>query len=208
MYRGNLTRIPAALEAVEKVYIPKACNHHFPSPAPLVEIAGRIANGLPLPPPWNWTPDEVSNWVGSELQFPQYKECFTKNRINGRTLLLVDASALPKMNITDFTHIKVITEAIRKLYGVEAEYFKRSISLPLRFPETCFLLHHLHSGPAYSDMTRLEFFRLVGIVEPPYKIMTHWDFVQPYHPDIPGKIVVGRPGMKTLCFRCIKERRY
>ena len=33
--------------------------------------------------------------------------CFKDNLINGRKLITVDASSLPRMGITDFEHIKV-----------------------------------------------------------------------------------------------------
>lgn len=64
-----------------------------------------------------WTFQDVQKWIGS-IGYPQYKNTFEKNFIDGRKLILVDASALTKMNITDFDDIKVITENIQKLYGL------------------------------------------------------------------------------------------
>ena len=37
------------------------------------------------------------------------QDCFIKNSIMGKKLILMDASKLPLLNITDFEHIKVST---------------------------------------------------------------------------------------------------
>ena len=39
-----------------------------------------------------------------------YRACFEKNLVSGKHLILMDASALPKIGITDFQHIKVIAK--------------------------------------------------------------------------------------------------
>ncbi len=44
------------------------------------------------------------------LQYLQ--ECFISNKIDGKKLILVNASALPKIGITDLEHIKVRHEPI------------------------------------------------------------------------------------------------
>lgn len=36
-----------------------------------------------------------------------FQDCFVSNFINGRRLLLIDASSMPRIGITDFEHIKV-----------------------------------------------------------------------------------------------------
>lgn len=42
--------------------------------------------------------------------FDCLQACFKDNLINGRKLITVDASSLPRMGITDFEHIKVCTK--------------------------------------------------------------------------------------------------
>jgi len=38
----------------------------------------------------HWTIEDVSNWI-EEIGFPQYRECFESNMINGRKLALANA---------------------------------------------------------------------------------------------------------------------
>ncbi|XP_075804902.1 sterile alpha motif domain-containing protein 15 isoform X2 [Microtus pennsylvanicus] len=52
-----------------------------------------------------WTAENVAEWIG-ELGFPQYKECFTTNFINGPKLIYVNCCNLPQMGITDFEDMK------------------------------------------------------------------------------------------------------
>ncbi|KAA0187801.1 hypothetical protein FBUS_05404 [Fasciolopsis buskii] len=59
-----------------------------------------------IPEASQWTTEQVAEWI-SDLGFPNYKDCFIENFIDGRKLILVDASALPKMGITFFPHIQV-----------------------------------------------------------------------------------------------------
>merc|ERR1711862_875430 len=54
-----------------------------------------------------WTEQDTASWV-EQLGFPFYRACFEKNLVSGKHLILMDASALPKIGITDFEHIKVI----------------------------------------------------------------------------------------------------
>ncbi|XP_020622467.1 sterile alpha motif domain-containing protein 15-like isoform X2 [Orbicella faveolata] len=76
----------------------------------------------------SWKIDDVADWV-EFLGFQQYRACFKDNLINGRKLITVDASSLPRMGITDFEHIKVIAKKVRELLGIEEPYWNRSISL-------------------------------------------------------------------------------
>ncbi|CAC5399055.1 unnamed protein product [Mytilus coruscus] len=78
-----------------------------------------------------WTVEQVSDWI-EELGFPNYKECFKQNMINGRKLILIEASAFPNIGITDFEHIKMIAKSIRDLLEIEEPDWTRSISLPPR----------------------------------------------------------------------------
>lgn len=78
-----------------------------------------------------WTGDEVAEWIG-QLGFPMYKDCFITNNIDGRRLILVNASTLPDLGITDFDHIRTITAELRNLQTLEDPFWNRSISLPPR----------------------------------------------------------------------------
>ncbi|TPP63267.1 hypothetical protein FGIG_08062 [Fasciola gigantica] len=58
-----------------------------------------------IPEASQWPTEQVAEWI-SELGFPNYKNCFVENFIDGRKLIQVDASALPKMGITKFEDIQ------------------------------------------------------------------------------------------------------
>lgn len=106
-----------------------------------------------------WKIEDVADWV-EFLGFPQYRvrqklqssaqnvsvnhirnwscfidcpqACFRENLINGRKLITVDASSLPRMGVTDFEHIKVCVQSISK----RKSFFFSSINLACR---TCYL---------------------------------------------------------------------
>ncbi|XP_041358350.1 sterile alpha motif domain-containing protein 15-like [Gigantopelta aegis] len=78
-----------------------------------------------------WSYSQVADWI-QDLGFPQYKACFTNNLIDGRRLVMVEASAFPKIGITDFEHIKIISKSIQDLLTLEEPDSTRSISLPPR----------------------------------------------------------------------------
>jgi len=40
------------------------------------------------------------------------KECFEKNKVDGRMLVFVTSSTLPQIGVTDFEHIKVSVAAL------------------------------------------------------------------------------------------------
>nr|XP_054775295.1 sterile alpha motif domain-containing protein 15-like [Lytechinus pictus] len=99
-----------------------------------------------------WTCDQVADWI-AELGFPQYKACFTTNLITGRKLIIVDASTLPRLGITDFDHIKFIARNIRDMLGVEDPYWNRSISLPHRELKGMYLERKSISGMKADSLT-------------------------------------------------------
>ncbi|XP_046343792.1 sterile alpha motif domain-containing protein 15-like [Haliotis rufescens] len=66
-----------------------------------------------------WDVDKVADWV-EEIGFPLYKECFRRNFINGRKLICVHASSLPRMGVLKFEDILCITKKIRQLLDIEA----------------------------------------------------------------------------------------
>ncbi|XP_057638145.1 sterile alpha motif domain-containing protein 15 [Chionomys nivalis] len=111
-----------------------------------------------------WTAENVAQWVG-ELGFPQYKECFTANFINGPKLIYVNCCNLPQMGITDFEDMKTISRHIRELLGIEEPPFSRSISLPYRDNIGLFLEQKGHSGVNSDSLTLSEFVKAAGLQE-------------------------------------------
>ncbi|KAK2141610.1 hypothetical protein LSH36_1069g00047 [Paralvinella palmiformis] len=107
-----------------------------------------------------WSIDDVANWIEA-IGFPHYKECFAANSINGRNLILVDASTLPAIGVKDFQHILVITDEIRKLLGIEKLSWNRSISLAPRETLGLYLERKSKTGKESDAMTYAEF--LIGV---------------------------------------------
>jgi len=77
----------------------------------------------------NWTCCEVADFI-ELLGFPQYKECFLRNKVDGRRLIWCDASHLNALGIGEFKHIIFIAKNIRELLHIENPFWNRSISLP------------------------------------------------------------------------------
>ncbi|KAL1789845.1 sterile alpha motif domain-containing protein 15 [Sigmodon hispidus] len=111
-----------------------------------------------------WSPEKVAEWI-SELGFPQYKECFTANFINGRKLIFVNCCNLPQMGITDFEDMKTISHHVRELLGIEEPLFTRSISLPYRDNVGLFLEQKGHSGVQSDSLTLSKFVKESGLQE-------------------------------------------
>uniref|UniRef100_A0A8C8UC76 SAM domain-containing protein n=1 Tax=Peromyscus maniculatus bairdii TaxID=230844 RepID=A0A8C8UC76_PERMB len=111
-----------------------------------------------------WSPERVAEWI-SELGFPQYKECFTANFINGQKLIHVNCCNLPQMGITDFEDMKTISRHTRELLGTEEPLFSRSISLPYRDNIGLFLEQKGHSGVKSDSLTFSEFVEASGLQE-------------------------------------------
>lgn len=93
----------------------------------------------------SWTIEDVADWV-EFLGFNQYRACFKDNLINGRKLINVDASSLPRMGVNDFEHIKIIAKKVRQVLGIEEPYWNRSISLLHREPLGLFLERKSNTG--------------------------------------------------------------
>lgn len=111
-----------------------------------------------------WSPEMVAEWIG-ELGFPQYKECFTANFINGQKLIHVNCCNLPQMGITDFEDMKTISHHTRELLGIKEPLFSRSISLPYRDNIGLFLERKGHSGVMSASLTLSEFVKAAGLQE-------------------------------------------
>nr|CAB3265851.1 sterile alpha motif domain-containing protein 15-like [Phallusia mammillata] len=106
----------------------------------------------------HWTTDDVANWI-EELGFPQYRNCFTTNLINGRKLVLVNSSLLPRLGITDFDHILFISSNVRQLLGLEKPFWNRSIADPPNTPMGSYLDKISRTGPSVEKLTYSQFLR-------------------------------------------------
>ncbi|XP_051833476.1 sterile alpha motif domain-containing protein 15 isoform X1 [Antechinus flavipes] len=129
-----------------------------PSPEPKIEKEAEDRTDIEKEPfhYFKWTPEDVAEWI-SQLGFPQYKECFTTNFINGRKLIHVNCSNLPQMGITDFEDMKVISRHTRELLGIEEPLFSRSISLPYRDTIGLFLERKARTGKKADALTLSQF---------------------------------------------------
>lgn len=103
-----------------------------------------------------WSHEDVGDWI-ERLGFPIYRDCFVSNYITGRRLIIMDASALPKIGIYDFEHIKMITQKIRELLTVELTPWNRSISLPPKEITAMFLERKCPTGKRADGLTYDEF---------------------------------------------------
>ncbi|XP_074145997.1 sterile alpha motif domain-containing protein 15 isoform X1 [Sminthopsis crassicaudata] len=130
-----------------------------PSSEPEVPIQPQTESDVETQPFYfTWTPEDVAEWI-SQLGFPQYKECFTTNFINGRKLIHVNCSNLPQMGITDFEDMKVISRHTRELLGIEEPLFSRSISLPYRDNMGLFLERKARTGKKADALTLSQFIK-------------------------------------------------
>ncbi|XP_013418295.1 sterile alpha motif domain-containing protein 15-like [Lingula anatina] len=109
-----------------------------------------------IPSCQQWTCEQVGKWI-EELGFPQYKDCFVSNLIDGKKLILISASALPKIGITDFEHIKFISGSIRQLLTIEHPNWSRSISLPPRETLGMYLERKSKTGEKADELTYKRF---------------------------------------------------
>ena len=53
-------------------------------------MASLTESDLLVPTCIHWTTEDVANWI-EEIGFPQYRDCFESNLINGRKLVLATA---------------------------------------------------------------------------------------------------------------------
>ncbi|XP_031552477.1 sterile alpha motif domain-containing protein 15-like [Actinia tenebrosa] len=104
----------------------------------------------------NWTVEDVADWI-EYLGFNQYRRPFADNLINGRKLIEIDASALPKIGINDFEHIKFIARKIREALGLEEPFWNRSISLRHRELLALFLERKSKTGVETDALTLEDF---------------------------------------------------
>ncbi|RTG87295.1 uncharacterized protein DC041_0011549 [Schistosoma bovis] len=65
-----------------------------------------ICNSTQIPKALLWDVNQVASWVEG-IGYSQYKECFTENQIDGRSLINIHSSTLPHLGVTEFADIKV-----------------------------------------------------------------------------------------------------
>ena len=148
-------------------------NRCMKHPKEFQTLCGYIVDELELPEQFQWKNDEVLEWI-ENLGFPQYKETFRENLIHGRSLLLLDAAALVKMNIHDFEDIKKITQDIRRMYNIE-KVVERSISIPPRLPDTHYKFYQTQTGPIYENCTRTCLFKKIKLMKETEVKLNHFE---------------------------------
>ncbi|XP_003384153.2 PREDICTED: sterile alpha motif domain-containing protein 15-like [Amphimedon queenslandica] len=112
----------------------------------------KMAAGQDVPYCLKWSAKDVAEWIGS-LGYPQYKECFTSNIITGRKLIWINSSNLPKIGITDWKDIQVISKEVRDLLHIEDPCWNKSISLPPASELHLFLERKSKSGRHSDELT-------------------------------------------------------
>ncbi|XP_026097164.1 sterile alpha motif domain-containing protein 15-like [Carassius auratus] len=99
-----------------------------------------------------WSGEDVARWIES-VGFPQYKACFTQNYITGRKLIHVNCFTLPRLGITDFQHMQLISAQVRELLDVSEPRWNQSIADPLHDERTVFLQKKSRSGQQTDSLT-------------------------------------------------------
>ncbi|XP_038142060.1 sterile alpha motif domain-containing protein 15-like [Cyprinodon tularosa] len=99
-----------------------------------------------------WDSQDVARWVTS-IGFPQYKECFTENFITGRKLIHINCNNLPKLGITDFKDMQVISARVRELLGITETPWSRSVADPQWDTTALFLVKKSRTGVRAEALT-------------------------------------------------------
>ncbi|KAG7508652.1 sterile alpha motif domain-containing protein 15 [Solea senegalensis] len=119
-------------------------------------MAGNSFHGNALPCNMDflhWSCHDVAGWIES-LGFPQYKACFTDNLITGRKLIYVNCIYLPRLGVTDFKHMQVISACVRELLGItETRWSSRSIADPPQDTVSLFLEKKSRTGGQADSLT-------------------------------------------------------
>ncbi|XP_028398782.1 sterile alpha motif domain-containing protein 15-like [Dendronephthya gigantea] len=118
--------------------------------------------GIPLC--LEWSAEDVAEWI-EYLGFPQYKRCFSDNLVNGRKLITIHASSLPRIGITDFEDIKLIAKKVREITGLEEPDWTRSITLQHRERLGLFLEKRALTGAERDAETFAELHRFLDTME-------------------------------------------
>ncbi|XP_019118796.2 sterile alpha motif domain-containing protein 15 [Larimichthys crocea] len=103
-----------------------------------------------------WSCHDVARWIES-LGFPQYKACFTENFITGRKLIYVNCIYMPRLGITDYKDMQVISARVRELLGITETLWSRSIADPSRDNMGLFLEKKSRTGERADSLTYQRF---------------------------------------------------
>jgi len=107
---------------------------------------------FPLPKCLNWSTEDVMQWI-SDLGFPHYRNCLKENFINGRKLIFLNASNLPKMGIHNFEDILTITHSVRTLLQMDQPKWDVSLADERVKPQTRFIEQKSRSGRKIDNLT-------------------------------------------------------
>ncbi|XP_073823092.1 uncharacterized protein [Musca autumnalis] len=147
------------------------------SPDSLLNLCVRIVDAIPLPSVYEWNIEDICKWLRG-YGYRQYQNTFRENLINGRTLLLLDASALSAMNIKDFQHIKHLAYGIRSLFYFEMTKFGRSLSHYPEFHYEIYKLLQVKTGRYYEMTRRSDLWRKLQIIRKQEPNLLHWDILE------------------------------
>merc|ERR1712117_80156 len=113
--------------------------------------------GMEGPSAIHWSIDDVAGWI-KDLGFPQYEQCFRDNFIDGRKLISVTGSTLPKLGIQDYEHIKTISNDIKdNILDIEKDQWDRSITLEEREEKALFYQYKSRTGRENNKISFEEF---------------------------------------------------
>ncbi|XP_078727820.1 sterile alpha motif domain-containing protein 15 [Lampetra fluviatilis] len=104
----------------------------------------------------NYPPDYLINQLPGALP-ACHKECFMSNHVDGRRLILINCSSLPRLGVTDFNHMNELCRGVRALLGVREPPFTRSIYEPRREPWGLYLEARARSGAQADSLTFEQF---------------------------------------------------
>uniref|UniRef100_A0A3P8UQY5 Sterile alpha motif domain containing 15 n=1 Tax=Cynoglossus semilaevis TaxID=244447 RepID=A0A3P8UQY5_CYNSE len=107
----------------------------------------------------HWTCNDVAAWIES-VGFPHYKACFTDNMITGRKLIYVNCTYLPRLGVTNFKDMQVISACVRELLGIRETSLSRSIADPPRDSMSLFLEEKSRTGEQVDSLTFQAFMKM------------------------------------------------
>uniref|UniRef100_A0A1A9VAF3 Mitochondrial import receptor subunit TOM22 homolog n=1 Tax=Glossina austeni TaxID=7395 RepID=A0A1A9VAF3_GLOAU len=147
------------------------------SPDTLLNLCTHVIDAIPMVSVYEWTIEDICCWLRN-LGYRQYQNTFRVNLINGRTLLLLDASALSAINIKDFNHMRDIAGKIRGLFIYEMTKFGHRISLPTEYLLELYKLFRVRNGVKYDRIRPVDFWRHLQIVREKTPYHSHWELLE------------------------------
>ncbi|KAL5275938.1 SAMD15 family protein [Megaselia abdita] len=171
-------RIPEVLRGKPNIPLKEVPLRFRETPDDLIELASAVVNKESIPNQFSWDNLRIRHWI-KDLGFPQYMQTFRRNRINGRTLLLLDANRLVKMNIQNFDHIKTITNAIRKMYDVPDMYnYVPDMYYGIHLWQTHYKLYRVKNGLKYQRTRRTDLWRRLRLLRKKREYLIHWQILE------------------------------